>query len=161
MKASLFDLTSPEETVTFLGKRQRVLAGVSTVKLLARNQGDQQPVRAGLAVYKDELRFLDVSYDFAQQKIILNAQNTVRKYMLKVEEKVDSAEDVLLRVSYTEEAYNFFFKTESESSWTLLGHVDTLELTGFDFTGPLIGMFAVGPDVIVEFKDFKIDVLDS
>jgi hypothetical protein len=50
-----------------------------------------------------------------------------------------------------------FFKTASASNWTSLGEVDTLEMTGFDFTGPLIGMFAVGPEANVHFRGFEVD----
>jgi hypothetical protein len=66
---------------------------------------------------------------------------------------------VALRVFYTELTYEFSFRNGSGGAWVRLGSIDTIEMTGLDFTGALIGVFATegakAGDVEVSFENLK------
>lgn len=153
--ASTVGLTSPDKSPTFIGKRQRMLTGSANVTLCTDGLKGQC-IRAGLVMYKDELRFLEVGYDFEKQEVFYNGINKPREFVRGAKETKE-VEDLNFEIRYTETSYEISYQPTSGKSWTLLGEVDTLETSGFDFTGPLLGMFAVGPDVVVRFRDFGVD----
>jgi hypothetical protein len=53
-------------------------------------------------------------------------------------------------------AYSFSFKQNESDGWEEVDVVDTMHFTGFDFTGPLIGVYAVGRGQI-NFQGVCID----
>lgn len=51
------------------------------------------------------------------------------------------------RIVYTDIVIRFYYRVcngKSEGIWQLLGLIDTLDMSGADFTGSVIGMFATG-----------------
>lgn len=62
IQADPVEFTSPDESITFDGQRQRRLEGTATVTVYRPQHSTS--VRAGLALYKDEDRFLTIGCDF-------------------------------------------------------------------------------------------------
>jgi hypothetical protein len=50
-----------------------------------------------------------------------------------------------------------FFIFDSAGDWQCMEEVDTQMMTDFDFTGPVIGIFAVGNGGEARFADFEVD----
>lgn len=73
LQADPVEFTSPDESITFLGQRQRILEGTATVTVYKPQH--YTSVRVGLALYKDEHRFLAIGYDFHSKHVIFNGLN--------------------------------------------------------------------------------------
>lgn len=160
VRASMIDLSCPDETTSFIGKRQRLMTGSATVNVSLKDIPAQW-LRVGLVMYKDELRHLAIGYDFSTGQVFLHCTVKIPGYSKSLTKSVGETDEITFRLTYTEECYQFSFRESGSSSWQLLGEIDTIETSGFDFTGPIIGMFAVGNEVVVHFKDFQVDSLSS
>lgn len=135
------DLSHPEASPTFIGKRQRHLNGESTVTMHPSPSWADAGVRAGIAYYKDEHRYVSIHVDASTSEIVLELQNKA-KGISRSERRGLEAGDVRLRISYTEEEYRLWYAV-GDGAPTRLAEVDTLEMTGPDFVGPVIGVFSV------------------
>jgi hypothetical protein len=62
------------------------------------------------------------------------------------------------RIDYTEASLEFSFQAD-RGNWESVSALDTAILTDYDFTGPVIGVFAIGDNVEVEFGAFEIDIV--
>lgn len=136
------DLSHPEASPTFIGKRQRRLVGESSVTI--RHSGPScaaTGVRAGIACYKDEHRHLSLYLDASTSEVVFSLQNKA-KDVSRSERRAVDAGDVTFRMSYTEREYQLWYRVAGGDS-VCLAVVDTLEMTGPDFVGPVIGVFAV------------------
>ncbi|OJJ45052.1 hypothetical protein ASPZODRAFT_100182 [Penicilliopsis zonata CBS 506.65] len=151
--ASSVYLDSPDQTVSFMGKRQRELNGTSTVALDTVSD-KKDHLRAGLAVYKDEHRFVALAHDFALHEVTLEITNQVTSLSVKKSMPVSPCTELFLRIRYTEEEYEFAFKEDRQ--WTVMHTLDTADMCGLDFVGPVIGMFAWGEGDVL-FKGFTVD----
>ncbi|CAI7589872.1 Concanavalin A-like lectin/glucanase subgroup [Penicillium crustosum] len=156
LQADPVEFTSPDESITFVGQRQRRLEGTATVTLYRPRHSTS--VRAGMALYKDEHRFLTIGYDFHSQHVIFNGLNQAKSFLQKETQRVEFHDFISFKISYTEASLQFFFRVD-EADWHDLATVDTAIMTDYDFTGPVIGIFAIGDDVTVEFGDFQIDAV--
>jgi beta-xylosidase len=155
LQADSAALTSPEESVTFVGQRQRKLNASASVTL-HRPQSCTQ-LRAGLALYKDEHRFLSIEYDFDSQQVVFSGLNKAKSLSQKETQSLEAQDTLCFRIDYTETSLGFSFR-QAEMPWSSLCTIDTALLTDYDFTGPVIGVYALGNDNKVEFSDFEIDV---
>lgn len=82
----------------------------------------------------------------------------VEKKISRVESKeVELDGNLSFKIVYTEGSYELSFG--NGSSWSNLGSIDTAELSGPDFVGPVIEPFAVddGEGAMVEFDEFRVD----
>ncbi|KAJ5688841.1 Concanavalin A-like lectin/glucanase subgroup [Penicillium macrosclerotiorum] len=155
IRASPAGLDEVHRAVTFVGQRQRKLVGIATVILA--NPRATRHVRAGLALYKDEHRFLSITADFEEQSVIFEGMNRAQSYQKNLVQKTSLDEYITLKIIYTEETLSFVFE-DGQGGSECMQKVDTAVMTDFDFTGPVIGLFATGEDVEVEFSDFVVDV---
>jgi beta-xylosidase len=160
LTASPHDLSSPEASPTFIGKRQRRLEGKSSVTLLNPAQADSASSHvASLAVYKDEHRWLRISYASSTTTVRLQVLNKAQGIGRTIEQKVDGKFKKLQFVlEYTEMAYTASYGVD-DGKLQKLGNVETIELSDKDFVGPIIGMCAVvenAPEQI-SFEDFVVD----
>ena len=159
LTASPHNLATPDFSPTFLGKRQRQLNGTSTAVLhLTPASGSLQ---AGLAIYKDEHRFLLLSYSTApshKHKIILQTFNKARQINRFSEHQLDCAPEKLKFVfSYTEHEYRGSVVVDGGEAIEM-GRVEAGEISGKDFVGPVGGVFAVGEGgEKVRFSEFVVD----
>lgn len=156
------DISQWQKPVTFVGKRQRLLDGSSTVKMHGAAEASGDNVKAGLAYYKDEHRYARVFYDFATASLVFEVVNNAKSISKTAKiEGVQLKDDGSLdfRLEYTEREYKFSVRDDSSVDWKVAGSLDTVDMTGPDFVGPLVGVFAVGRTgtVQVKFTDLQID----
>lgn len=159
VEACNVDLSHPTESPSFTGKRQRVLGGSSAVTLELPDQSSG--VRAGLACYKDEHRYVRIFYDTAASAVVFEIFNKALNIHKTTKHDVQVGESLGLKLEYTEQEYRVLYRNSADGSaeWKSLAAVDTLELTNPDFVGPVIGVFALADEqpVEVRFKDLKIE----
>lgn len=156
VRASMVDLSCPDDTVSFIGKRQRLMTGLAGVTISLREISSQS-LRVGMVVYKDELRYLAVGYDFSTAQAFLDCKIKIPGFSMNTTRAVRKPNEIIFQITYSAREYHFSFKESDESSWEILGVVDTIETSGFDFTGPWFGMFAIGNEVDIHFRDFQVD----
>ncbi|EMC96872.1 glycoside hydrolase family 43 protein [Baudoinia panamericana UAMH 10762] len=142
-------LAVPVGSASFVGKRQRSINDKATVSLVLAEANLGKPVVAGLAVYKDDYRSASIAVDFGKGTIILRQRRT--KDAAQPPEEVDVNQTVLsdhpgdkiqLGIDSCQTHYTFQYREDPSSPWTVLGSVDTLDLTCRDFTGTILGVFA-------------------
>ncbi|KAJ5165712.1 Concanavalin A-like lectin/glucanase subgroup [Penicillium coprophilum] len=158
LKSDLVEMTSADESTTFVGQRQRRLEGTATVTVYKPQHSTS--VRAGLGLYKDEHRFLIIEYDFHSQQVVFNGINQAKSFSQREIENVELQDLVSFKIDYTETSLQFSFRVD-EAAWHDLATLDTALLTDHDFTGPVIGIFAIGDGIAVEFRDFEVDAVQS
>ena len=120
-------------------------------------------VKAGFAVYKDEHRYLCVWYGAAKKEIVYEAVNAAKKIGVMERQSLTGSGDagsdsITFSVQYTEASYAFSF--ECGGSKHSFDAFDTIGLTGFDFVGPIVGVFAVGEGDEVDdvtFWDLQVE----
>ena len=160
LTASPHDLASANASPSFVGKRQRRMQGTSTATLLVPPSASTK-LTAGIAVYKDEHRFLSLSYTASPTTpaLTLHVVNTAkginRSQTSPLERPPTSIE---FTISYSETRYQVFYQTAGavQGQRTQVGPVDALEISGTDFVGPVVGLFAVGEHVEVAFESFDV-----
>jgi beta-xylosidase len=159
LTASPHDLTSPEASPTFIGKRQRRLQGSSSVTLTSRSSDSN--LSAGLAVYKDEHRFLRIlfSHNSINVQIVNKAKEIDRTETRSLEG--EEYKTIGFVIHYTEMEYRLCYRV-GDGAEKELCKVDTMELTDKDFVGPIAGVYAVDDsgalgDLKVEFTRFVVD----
>jgi beta-xylosidase len=141
---------------TFIAKRiRRVDSGVASVTLhrsspLPSQSSSTAIINAGIALYKDEHRFarlyISRTSTSSAAEIVFELRNAgksisrdARISILSGEE--EAAKKVQFRITYSEETIELHYNIGED--WKGLGGtVDSLELTGLDFTGPVVGLFA-------------------
>ncbi|KAL3482784.1 glycosyl hydrolase [Aspergillus germanicus] len=162
LTATPIDFSDPERSPTFVGKRQRSLTGKSTVFIpnfiQYRGHGS---IKLGIAVYKDEHRYVRIYHESDRNRIVFEIVSNAKK-IAKTESHVvqgaTSTNALGLRIEYTDNEYRLLYTYHDETNWQCLATVDTLEMTDSDFTGPVIGVFAVATEAIgVQFEGLEID----
>ncbi|KAJ5602301.1 Concanavalin A-like lectin/glucanase subgroup [Penicillium hordei] len=115
-------------------------------------------VRLKFPLYKDEHRFLTIGYDFHSQHVISNELNQAKSFSQSDTQGMESQNFISFKIGYTKTSLQFFFRM-GEADWHDLATVDTAIMTDYDFRGPVIGIFAIGEDIAVEFGDFQVDIV--
>jgi len=146
---------------SFVGKRQRKHDGTASVRMSMTGEG----VKAGFAVYKDEHRYLCVWHDAAQKEIVFEAVNAAKKIAVMERcplsaggDNTEKGASITFNFQYTEASYAFSF--EYEGSTHKFDAFDTIGLTGFDFVGPIVGVFAAAESGKVDdvtFSDLHVE----
>jgi beta-xylosidase len=159
LTASPHDLTSPEASPTFIGKRQRRLQGSSTITLTSFSSDAN--LSAGLAVYKDEHRFLRIffSHNSINVQIVNKAKEIDRTETGSLEGEEYKTIDFVIH--YTEMEYRLCYRV-GDGAEKELCKVDIMELSDKDFVGPIVGVYAVDDsgalgDLKVDFTRFVVD----
>ncbi|CAG8944229.1 unnamed protein product [Penicillium salamii] len=156
LQADTVDLTSPEQSVAFVGQRQRMLHGTATVELYKLSSS--APLRAGLCLYKDEHRFLAIEYDFGLQQVHFKALNRAKSIEHNETYSLLFQKLISFRIDYNETSLKFLFQAD-QGDWQCTSEFDTANLTDNDFTGPIIGVFAIGDNAMVKFGGFQVDAM--
>ena len=163
LTASSADLSHPETSPSFVGKRQRLLDGKSSVTFpQVSKDWAAAKLRCGIACYKDEHRYVRIYYDASVGGLTTEVINNAKKIHRIEHHSLGSAVDSLsLRITYTEQEYRLFYETKpaSDDGWNCLAVIDTLDVTDPDFVGPVIGVFAVceSEGSEVDFCDLQIE----
>jgi beta-xylosidase len=134
------DLSVSIGTTTLVGVRQRLLECSATVVL--RIPSNIGAFKAGLTVFKDELRHGDICYDSAASGLSLELTNVSVGEPRITKKSLNQPEFVAFKITATATAYEFYYREEEASSWTHVGSMLISEITVIDFTGPIFGMFA-------------------
>ncbi|KAJ5728548.1 uncharacterized protein N7483_003056 [Penicillium malachiteum] len=177
------NLSVGEGTASFLGQRQRGLTCTAFATLhLQRDQlqkGSVSLTKAGLSVFKDDIRHIDSYYDFATDSIYVAHTNKLKSKtnsaILSSHPAAEDTELIIFEIRASPNKYEFFFRevqkdiedSSSATDWVCAGSVDTIEMTALDFTGPCFGIFATSPEQSeddepkrsipeVLFGDFKV-----
>jgi beta-xylosidase len=159
MRARPAGLDSAEGIVTFVGQRQRRLVGTASVSLHRPEPspaGHDGLTQAGLTFYKDEHRFLSIAYDFQASEAVYKGLNPAKFYNSKKVQHIKLQDTIQFQIRHTERSLGFFI-FDSAGDWQCMEEVDTQMMTDFDFTGPVIGIFAVGNGGEARFADFEVD----
>ncbi|EED13467.1 xylosidase/arabinosidase, putative [Talaromyces stipitatus ATCC 10500] len=166
LTASESDLCQADtsDQVTFIGKRQRRLHGHSQVAVQHVTTGTL--LDAGLCIYKDEHRFARIFREFDSPAVIVfelvnEAKFIHRTKRITIDLGGNDAALTWLRLEYSETTYKCSYRLEHNFQWTEFADFDTLEMTGHDFVGPIVGVFAftkeVDREIDVIFRGFEVE----
>jgi beta-xylosidase len=159
LEASQADLSNDgSEPVTFVGRRQQQLSGKSTVTM-RKPSAPRAKLKAGLACYKDEHRYARIFYDFETSEVVFEMINVAKSMTKTVRLGYELDESLTLQLDYTESSYQFSFKGSQDTRWKTVAFVDTWNLSGHDFVGPVIGVFATAEKdgVHAQFDGLQVD----
>lgn len=163
LTTSAVDLSHPETSPTFIGKRQRKLHGQSNVTIRSFADNFQTAkLRSGIACYKDEHRYVRIFYDATDCAVVFELINNAKKIAETERRSLGKVpEELALRIEYTEKEYRLLYNAGGGlgENWTSLATTDTLNMTGPDFVGPVIGIFAIAETsgLKAELEDFHVD----
>ncbi|KAH6689906.1 putative xylosidase/arabinosidase [Plectosphaerella plurivora] len=151
LSASTADIDQFDKPVTFVGRRQRSLDGsASTTLELSAEASVGSQLKTGLCYYKDEHRFVRVFVDLVSDEIVNQLVNKAKSTEKTTARKVGALGDathITFGMDYTEMSLSFWFSLTTVGGLKekdQLAEIDTMEMTGHDFVGPIIGIFAVG-----------------
>lgn len=160
------DIGAAHGAVTFIGECQRSLNGKAEVRMspLPAAENPSGGVRAGLAMYKDEHRFLRIYYDSASGKLCFEAINRAKRFTARSRTSLELTGPVTLIMRYSERGYELLYRLDGSEETVLLGAVDASSMTNLDFVGPVIGLFAAqgendpknGGSEPVQFDGFEV-----
>ncbi|KAM0426571.1 hypothetical protein ACHAPT_008263 [Fusarium lateritium] len=163
LTASSADFTDSETSPAFVGKRQRLLQGMSGVTITGIDEAwTSAKVKCGLAYYKDEHRHFRIFFDASDASVVFEERNKAQEIAKTSRHPLERApKKISLLMEYTEQEFHLLYALDSgpEKAWIRLGFVDTLDMTDPDFVGPVIGVFAVADTeaIEVEFRGFHCD----
>ncbi|KAJ4157082.1 hypothetical protein NW754_008724 [Fusarium falciforme] len=155
-------LSQAGEPVSFVGKRRRLLDGTASVTLnVPDTSALEKTLEAGLCYYKDELRFTRIFLDVQNGEIVWEIKNKARSIDRRAARSVKSllataSAKVVFGISYTEDQLSFWCSADGVKE--KLAQIDSLDMTGDDFVGPVIGAFGtVAKESRVGFVDLVVE----
>lgn len=169
LRAQGTSLSTPMGTTTFVGRRQRSLTSEATCTLLVPRPEETNVHRAGLAVYKDSLRYRSIYLDLSTRTIVLESKSlgNSEPRILKLSKTLD-ADSTSIKFKITSEPgkYSFFWgdaTKDGDEGWTIAAEVDSMLLSARDMTGTIFGIFADKDEATnqsdkdwITFEDFSI-----
>ncbi|XEV05024.1 hypothetical protein FSHL1_010311 [Fusarium sambucinum] len=162
LTSSKADLNQDDEPVTFIGKRQRSLDGTSSATLEALHscRTKDSRLKTGLCYYKDEHRYARVFIDVDSKNVVFEIVNKARCIERTSSQSIGaSANDkrIVFGVDYTELDLVFWYSLGEDGERREMGAIDSLDMTGHDFVGPVIGVFATSNDQVkVRYLDITV-----
>ncbi|UPK95262.1 hypothetical protein LCI18_006197 [Fusarium solani-melongenae] len=160
--SSKADLNQSDEPVTFTGKRQRRLDGSAsaTLESLVPLATNGSGLKTGLCYYKDEHRFVRVYPDMDSKEIVwelINKARQIKRGTSRSEGALGQGSKITFGVDYTELELAFWYSIDGGRKEEL-AKIDSLDMTGHDFVGPIIGIYAVSnKQHKVQFSDFQVE----
>ncbi|CZR49804.1 uncharacterized protein FPRO_16012 [Fusarium proliferatum ET1] len=162
LTSSTADLNQDNEPVTFIGKRQRSLHGMSSATLEALDSSGikDSRLKTGLCYYKDEHRYARVFIDVDSKNIVFEVINRARSIERTLSQSISaSANDkrIVFGIDYTELYLAFWYSLGEDGTRREMGAIDSLDMTGHDFVGPVIGVFAISNNQVkVRYLDITV-----
>lgn len=166
---SIQTLSSPSGTSTFLGRRQRSLRAeaLASIDLSSRHGSRPRSIITGLAVYKDHLRHLILSFDFEDNKVDFQAINSTTGLhkTIHFDRKVDPQADTIhLKIVCSPTTYHGYVASSAnaeQTPWDLVGQWTTESIAAREMTGPILGVFAhvtaqIATSSEVVFRSFEV-----
>lgn len=143
LQASPNGLDAATGTATFLGKRQRNKRCIASATLSCSESDIAQPVSAGLVVYKDDVRYVSMLFELKSLSLqLVLRNNTPEDQVVKRTQLSERPAALQFQIVSSVLRYEFWWKVDGDREWTLLGEVDTAEMTCRDFTGTIFGVHA-------------------
>ncbi|KAF3354201.1 Chitinase 1 [Verticillium dahliae VDG1] len=105
------DFTSPVDTCTFLGRRQRSLDSTASTRITAIEGPLGKNVQAGIALYKDSIRSAYIAFNFATNSLVYSIHNSASGLSGRISRKIfGKVEEVELRISAAPLRYSYAAK---------------------------------------------------
>ncbi|KAH8652969.1 glycosyl hydrolase [Ilyonectria robusta] len=149
------DISVYDEPVTFVGKRHRLLDGSAsaTLEVTALTAVGGSRLKTGLCYYKDEHRFIRVFVDVDSKEVVLETVNKAKCIERKEARRLENLREgmkITFGVDYTELQFVFWYCLDvgGVQKKERFAHIATLDMTGHDFVGPIIGVFAIGNEKV-------------
>lgn len=163
LTASLADLSQCDVPVTFVGKRQRLLDGSASATLDCSTLStlSDRGLKTGLCYYKDEHRYIRVFIDLDSQQIVYEVINGVKSIRQRHAQSLsvsETGDSLRFGVDYTEVELSFWYSISGGApEKTIVGRLDALDISGHDFVGPVIGIYAISDEKVnVRFSDLDV-----
>lgn len=169
LRAQGTSLSTPMGTTTFLGRRQRSLTSEATCSLVAPRPEETNVCRAGLAVYKDSLRYRSIYLEPSTGTIVLESKSlgNSEPRILKLSKTLHpESTSVKFKITSEPGKYSFFWcdpAQDGEAEWTIAAEVDSMLLSARDMTGTIFGIFADKDEETnqsdkdwITFEDFNV-----
>lgn len=151
------DMSAPKHSTSFVGKRQRSQSCTASATL---HVPTEKATTAGLALYKDDFRHVDVCYNPGTRKVALKSFLKLKGSPTVIGEQVVTTQTLQMRISASTQSYEFSIRDEHASGWVSLGSIDALEMTACDFNGTIFGVWASTEESTdsspVQFEGFHI-----
>ncbi|ETS86352.1 hypothetical protein PFICI_00180 [Pestalotiopsis fici W106-1] len=150
LRAQETTLSTPLGTTTFVGRRQRFLTSEATCTLLVPPPEETNVRRAGLAVYKDCLRYRSIYLDPTTRTITLESASLLnpKPGSLDLTTKLPlNSTSIKFKIKSEPGKYSFFWCDATDSTkeeWQIAAEVDSMLLSARDMTGTIFGIFASG-----------------
>jgi beta-xylosidase len=140
-------LSAASAPVALLARRQRSVDAIAATTVLLDNEATHSNAIGGLTVYKDPLRHASISVCLSTRLIHVHFVDASKdyEYTASYPEPVSrSSTAVDLRVIASAERYALEFRDPDHGrQWKQVDMVDTTMLSARDFTGTLMGIFAL------------------
>ncbi|KAF3387120.1 Non-reducing end alpha-L-arabinofuranosidase [Penicillium rolfsii] len=138
-------LSTPLGTPTFVGWRQRRLnSQVSTALSLSQFNHASSKIQSGLAVYKDDLRYAFVAFTAKSRELTVEVRSVQKmneeNRILETRRVPRDVNTIGLRI--TAHVDNYSFESRLGGLWETMGIIDSAEMSGYDMTGTIFGLFA-------------------
>ena len=159
------DLSQDSEPVTFIGRRQRHLNGSASATLchLPSSSTNDSGLKTGLCYYKDEHRFSRIFLDARSKSVtweLVNKSRSIERSSSRNMSLPITGGSFTFGIDYTELELAFWYSVEADgvNRREELGNIDTLDMTGHDFVGPIVGVYAVDEDgTEVRYTQLRVD----
>lgn len=150
-------MSAPKHSTSFIGKRQRSqICTASTILHIPESRG----TTAGLALYKDDCRHIEISYNSNTHSVSLMSCFKAKGSPRVLGERLVTTASVHMKVSATTHLYGFWVCEECDSNWVLLGSIQASEMSGYDFTGTIFGIWTCTTGFAeaesVQFEAFRV-----
>jgi hypothetical protein len=170
-KATLFpslnNLSTPAGTSMFVGRRQRTLTPVTTASLFIAGLG--KGIHAGLALYKDHLRYVSLNFEPSTRRVSLRVVTLDNDATISNGAPAASdAQYVRFKTVSFPMKWAFFVNTRADATlekddggWFEMGSLQVWQIAAREMTGPMLGIFAHASDeradsTPVEFLQFEV-----
>ena len=151
------DMSASKNSTSFIGKRQRSQTATVAVTL---HLPEDKTTTAGLALYKDNFRHVDICYNADTHKVALHSTFKFKGSAVVRGGQVVETKTLQMMVHSSARSYEFSIREQSTSNWISLGSIDALEMSGLDFNGTIFGLWASTTEAIearpVKFEAFNI-----
>jgi beta-xylosidase len=152
-------LSSPTGTTTFVGRRQRLRNCIASVTLRPLQKGSK--VSAGLTVWKESIRHIEILYNFSTSSICISKTNKMLGDEPETKsESLELTDAIGFQITATTKWYVLSYRVGENETWITLGEMGAIEFSGHDFTRTIFGVFdstqieEAGAEVT--FQDFQI-----
>ncbi|GMM34004.1 hypothetical protein DASC09_013290 [Saccharomycopsis crataegensis] len=154
IQPSKADLVDEAVGISFIGVRQRQLSEIAKVTMQISNDGR---VKSGICLFKDLYRVFEVGYRSDTRKVYFQSRGLPNNIRYGEADYGDAGGGgrLSLRIVADRDTYRFEY-FDHHHRWVELGRIDAGDVTAWDFTGTLFGLYAIGEGAAREFLGFEV-----